>query len=82
MKIIRDEDTGGLMMIPLFVDWNIRRCNVVACPKKPNTIITNCGPDVPIVGLCETHFQEGNADGGTKYSLEWDDYDAFKVVVP
>lgn len=69
------------MMIPLFVDWGIKRCNVVACREKPNTIITDAGPDVPVFGLCEADFQKGSQDdGGVNYSLEWDDFDAFKVV--
>ena len=24
-------------------------------------------------GLCEAHYQEGNVEDGTVYSLEWDD---------
>lgn len=76
MKIIRDEEGFGLFMIPLFVDWGIKRCNVVDCTEKPNTIITNT--DAPIFGLCEEHFQEGNVPGGTNYSLEWNEFDAFE----
>ncbi len=78
MKIIRDEDGFGLFMIPLFMDWQVRRCNVKDCTTKPTTIITQLDDDVPMVGMCEEHFQEGNQPGGAKLSFEWDNYDAFK----
>ena len=77
MKIIRDEEGGGLFMIPLLVDWNIKRCNVADCISEPNTIITQSGEGIPVYGLCEEHFQEANAPGGATLNLEWDDFDAF-----
>jgi len=77
MRIIRDEEFGGIMMIPLFCDWKVRRCNVAGCRNKPTTIITQC-EDAPIYGLCEEHFQSANKPGGATLSLEWDDFDAFK----
>lgn len=81
MRIIRDEEFGGVMMIPLFVDWGIRRCNVAGCTNKPNTIIANVdvGNGRQCFGLCEEHFQQGNVPGGTEYHLEFDDFDAFAV---
>ncbi len=78
MKIIRDDEGLGLMMIPLFVDWNVRRCNVEGCTIMPTTIITQLGDAVPIVGMCEKHFQEGRKPGGATFTFEWDDFDAFK----
>ena len=78
MKIIRDEEGLGLFMIPLFVDWGVRRCNIEGCTSKPTTIITQLEPDVPIVGMCEKHYQEGHQPNGTTFSFEWDNYDAFK----
>ena len=77
MQIIRDEETNGLMMIPLLHDWGIRRCNAVGCREKPNTIIAGAAPNVSAFGLCEEHFQQGNVPGGTKLSLEFDDFDAW-----
>jgi len=77
MQVIRDEETHGLMMIPLFVEWGIRRCNVKGCREKPNTIITGAAPNVSAFGLCEAHFQQGNVPGGTHLSLEFDDFDAW-----
>lgn len=82
MKIIRDNEMGGIAMIPLLVDWGIRRCNVDGCTNKPNTIVTQLAPDVPIVGLCEEHFQKANVPGGTKLNLVFDDFDAFASAEP
>ena len=77
MKIIRDEGLGGLGMIPLLIDWRIRRCNQEGCTSKPNTIIAETS--VPIFGLCEEHFQQGNKGNGEhRFNLIWDDFDAFK----
>lgn len=78
MKIVRDERLFGLAMIPLLVDWGIRRCNVKGCRARPNTIVQGLAPDVPLCGFCEEHFQEANVPGGTKFELEFDDFDAFK----
>lgn len=81
MKIIRDEETGGLMMIPLFVDWYIRRCNVKGCTRKPSTILAQMPNDLPIAGMCEEHFQAANKpDGGQIYDFEWDEFDAFAAA--
>jgi len=77
MKIIRDEECGGLMMIPLLVDWNIRRCNVEGCTNKPNTIVAQLAEGVPVCGFCEECFQEINTPSGIKVTLQFDDFDAF-----
>ena len=78
MKIIRDNELFGLGMIPLLVDWNIKRCNVNGCKNKPNTIIT--GTEAGMFGLCEPCFQEGNVPNGTTYDLVFDNFDAFKAT--
>jgi hypothetical protein len=80
MKIIRDNELGGIMMIPLLVDWHVRRCNVKGCAEKPNTIIAGTSEQVPIYGLCEQHFQLGNRPGGATITLVFDDFDAFKQI--
>jgi hypothetical protein len=77
MKIIRDEEFGGVMMIPLFVDWHVRRCNVKGCTNEPNTIVQGLAPGIPLCGFCEEHFQEANTPDGTNFTLEFDDFDAF-----
>lgn len=80
MNIIRDEETFGIMMIPLFVDWNIRRCNFKDCKERPNTIITDAG--CSNFGLCENHYQMANVEGGAILSLEWNNFDAFREDNP
>ncbi len=78
MRIIRDEEGFELFMIPLLVDWKIRRCNVEGCKNTPNTIITKPRDDISAMGLCEECFQKGNKPGGTNYKLVFDNFDAFK----
>ncbi|HLE79911.1 MAG TPA: hypothetical protein VJA25_01300 [Dehalococcoidia bacterium] len=84
MKIIRDPELGGLAMIPLLIDWGIRRCNQKDCTEPPTTIIAGAaeGVEVPVFGLCEKHFQQGNQPGGTAFDLEWNEYDAFSKEQP
>jgi len=78
MQIIRDEKLFGLAMIPLFLEWGVRRCNVKGCKAKPTTIIAGHKEVGAVYGLCEEHFQQGNALGGSRLTLVWDNYDAFK----
>jgi len=78
MRVIRDEETFGLMMIPLFVDWGIRRCNVKGCTNKPSTIISQLSPDAPTSGWCEECYQAFKESGRFEGTLVFDDYDAFK----
>lgn len=78
MKIIRDEETFGLMMIPLLVEWGVKRCNVEGCCAKPNTIVRDLAPDVPMAGFCEEHFQQANVPNGATFTLKFDDFDAFE----
>jgi hypothetical protein len=85
MAIIRDEETGGIAMIPLFVEWGVHRCNVIRCTEVPTTIVTNldpnCGSRVGIIaGFCEKHFQEASKEGGTNFILVDDDFDAFEYA--
>jgi len=77
MKIIRDEELFGLDMIPLFVEWGVKRCNVAGCRAKPTTIVQGLAGGIPLAGFCEEHFQQANVPGGTKFKLEFDGYDAF-----
>ncbi|MFH0938221.1 MAG: hypothetical protein V1899_02935 [Planctomycetota bacterium] len=78
MEIIRDNELGGVMMIPLFVDWQIRRCNVKGCRAVPTTIIAGHDEAGRAYGLCEVHFQQGNQPEGANLTIEFDAFDAFK----
>jgi len=80
MAIIRDEECHGIMMIPLFSQWGVRRCNIKDCKQKPTTIIT--GEDAQsagIFGLCELHWHALSDTPGEKpVTLEFDNFDALK----
>jgi len=78
MKIIRDTECYGLLMIPLFVQQGIKRCNVKDCKNKPTTVIVDLHPDIPIVGMCEDHFQAANTGTLVTYTFEFNEFDAFK----
>ena len=69
MNIIRDDEMGGLMMIPLFVQWNIHRCNIKGCQEKPTTIIT--GTEAGMFGMCETHYNECKNAGKINHTIEF-----------
>jgi len=77
MSIIRDEETGGICMIPLLIEWGVHRCNIKDCKEQPTTIITQLTPDVPVSGWCEKHYQEFKTNRKFKGTLIFDDYDAF-----
>ncbi len=69
MNIIRDEEMGGLMMVPLFEQWNIDRCNVRDCKEKQTTIIA--GAIDRRFGLCEKHYTECKKTGKIAYTLDF-----------
>jgi hypothetical protein len=69
MQIIRDEELGGIMMIPLFSQYNIHRCNIKGCSEKATTI---CIHEQANFGLCENHYREGKKAGSMKLQLEFD----------
>jgi hypothetical protein len=71
MQIIRDEEMGGLMMIPLFKKMGVTRCNVRDCKEKQTTIIT--GATEQPFGLCEKHYNECKQSGKINYTLDFFD---------
>ena len=77
MKIIRDNELGGFGMIPLFVQWGIKRCNVEGCTNLPTTIVTGLGEGILIAGFCEDHFQEAKKPDGARFDLCFDYFDAW-----
>lgn len=68
MKIIRDEEMYGIMMIPLFNQYEITRCNIKDCTEKPTTI---CVHEQATFGMCEKHYLEGIKAGTMKLELEF-----------
>ncbi len=73
MQIIRDEEMSGIMMIPLFQQFGVNRCNIKNCTEKHTTI---CVHEKAIFGLCEKHFLEGEENGTMKLELE------FNFIIP
>lgn len=77
MQIIRDDSQDGMptpcvSMIPLLVQWKIKRCNIEHCQNSPTTIVAGV-KDAPVFGLCESHFSEfTKEDKAVKIVLEFD----------
>ena len=72
MQVIRDEQFNGLMMIPIFNQYNITRCNVDSCMNKPSTVVKDCINDEwesCDFALCEFHYQESKSKGRIEYKL-------------
>lgn len=70
MKVIRDEQLNGILMIPLFTQWGINRCNVKDCKEKHTTIIE--GAINQPFGLCEKHYSECKEAGKINFTLIFD----------
>lgn len=76
MNIIRSNKQEGdkacITMIPLLLQWKIRRCNIAGCKNPPTTIVAALA-DAPTFGLCEFHYTEfTKEDKPVKFSLEFD----------
>lgn len=72
MNIICDQE-NPIMMIPLFVQWGVKRCNIKDCSEKPFSIITDASKEAPIFGMCKKHLEEARATKGNYHlSLEFD----------
>lgn len=69
MNIIRDEDFGGIMMVPLWSQYNLHRCNVRDCTNKQTTIVTGL-IDQPFA-LCDEHYFEAKKNGSIKCTLDF-----------
>jgi len=68
MQIIRDDEYGGIMMIPLFQQYGITKCNIRDCKDESTTL---CLHEQANFGLCEKHYQEGKEAGTMKLQLEF-----------
>lgn len=75
MRVIRDPVFGMVTMIPLFVQHNIKRCNVSGCANKPSTIVIeavdNDGDRLDFA-LCEVHYKECESSGKIDYKLDFE----------
>lgn len=75
MRVIREEDQDGMntpsiMMVPLLVSWDIKRCNIKDCANNPTTIIADT--EAPVFGMCEDHYQKfSKTEGKVNLSLDY-----------
>ncbi len=76
MKYIHDDQMGGIMMVPLIVDWDIARtCQIKDCEARTNAIVNFTAEETGIgealhLGICEDHFQEAHASGKFHYTVD------------
>jgi len=65
MKVIHDNDLGGIATIPLIIDWRISPiCQVSGCNQETTTILCITADESPTkeamnIGICEKHYLEG-----------------------
>uniref|UniRef100_A0A6M3KHD5 Uncharacterized protein n=1 Tax=viral metagenome TaxID=1070528 RepID=A0A6M3KHD5_9ZZZZ len=75
MNVIHDDETGGIMMIPLIVDWGISKtCQIENCEEQTNAIICFNADETPTgktlhFGICEKHHAEAKASGRFDYKV-------------
>ncbi len=82
MKVIHDDETGGLMMIPLLLQWRIpETCEIKDCEEKSNAIYIFTAGETPAgtalhVGVCENHHQESTSLGTFNYTIRASEEDS------
>ncbi|KKN06259.1 hypothetical protein LCGC14_1079200 [marine sediment metagenome] len=75
MNVIHDNELGGIMMIPLIVDWRVSTtCQIDGCTEKTNTIICFNDSETPTgnplnIGICENHYVEAKKSGRFDYKV-------------
>jgi len=79
MKVIRDKECFGLLMIPLIQDLGVSpTCQIKKCGNVTSVILCfaegeRVHPDLPPLtkpghlGICEFHYQEAKMKGGHFY---------------
>ena len=77
MNIIRDPEMAGIGTMALCIQWGVRRCNLRGCRERPTTIVTGISNEVPLLGLCEPHFEQADEEGGLDGTFDFDKFDAF-----
>jgi hypothetical protein len=75
MKVIHDDETGGIATIPLIIDWGVSKmCQVKGCGEKTSAILSVTADESPtgkalLVGICEKHYQESKV-GDEEYHFK------------
>ena len=68
MKVIHDNELGGIATIPLIVDWRISPiCQVSKCKGKTTTIPCITAKESSTgkamnIGICDKHYQESKVN--------------------
>lgn len=76
MKVIHDNELGGIATIPLICDWNIKKtCQIKGCAEKTNAIVCFSADESPTnealhIGICEKHHQEATAKDKFNYTVD------------
>lgn len=76
MKVIHDNELGGIAMIPLICDWGIpKTCQIRGCDKDTNAIVCFTKDEAPTgeplrIGICEEHHQEAKAKDAFNYTVD------------
>jgi hypothetical protein len=70
MSIIRDKEMNGILMIPLWSEYNLHRCNVSGCKEKQTTLVLEKA-ERPFA-VCETHYKLFNRPEGYSCTLDFD----------
>ena len=75
MKVIHDNEFGGIMMIPLINDWGIAKaCQIQGCEDKTTTIIVFTADESPVgkplhIGICDKHHAEAKKSNSFEYTV-------------
>ena len=70
MTVIKDNELGGLLMIPIWEQYNLHRCNVRGCKNKQRVFIPDLA-EQPFA-LCEHHYNEFKSKGEINCILDFD----------
>ena len=76
MKVIHDNELGGIGTIPLIVDWRISKvCQIKDCAEKTNAIVCFTSEESPTgeaihLGICEKHHQEASDTNSFNYTVD------------
>jgi len=76
MKVIHDNELGGIAMIPLIHDWGIpKTCQIRGCNERTNAIICFTADESPTsnplhIGICEKHHQKSRKENRFSYTVD------------
>ena len=75
MKVIHDNELGGIGVIPLICDWKISKtCQIQDCRDDTNTIVCFTADESPTnepihIGICGKHHKESKQTNSFNYTV-------------